>query len=66
MPGSSDIIAKTESKKNLLRPITFHPYLTVGLAFQAWGFRSPNRTINALSGAWHAHFEGFLHDKNKG
>jgi hypothetical protein len=27
---------------------------------------TPNRKEKILSGARHAHFEGFLHDKNKG
>jgi len=40
-------------------------FFIVKFGFIEMILQAPDRAVNALSGARHAHFEGFLHRKNK-
>ena len=54
------MIEKLGEKQLQLSYVPFHLHFSVGLAFGTKVF-TPNRTINALSGARWANFEGLLH-----
>ena len=54
------MIEKLGEKQLQLSYVPFHLHFSVGLAFGTKVF-TPNRTINALSGARWAHFKGLLH-----